>query len=295
MILGCHVPMSAKKYLEGSVESALSYGANALMVYTGAPQNTKRIPVSRLRVQEAKALMAKNGIPMEHLIVHAPYIINPANSINPSVQQLARDFLAEEVRRVSAIGAKYLVLHPGSALHEDAQTGIKTVIDQLNAIDEEIGEDVTVCLETMAGKGGEVGRSLEEIEAILSGLSSPQKYGVCLDTCHMNDAGYEISGYDDLLNAFDHIIGLEKLHVIHLNDSKNPKGAHKDRHENIGLGTIGFKTLCAVAHHKRTAKIPKILETPFISGKPPYAIEIEMIRKKHFDPSRLKELEDGKE
>ena len=292
MILGCHVSMTSPNYLEGSVETAVEYGANALMIYTGAPQNTRRIPVSRLRIEEAKALMKTNGIPMKHMIVHAPYIINPANSTNPAVQELAREFLAEEIRRVSSIGAKYLVLHPGSALAAGAETGITTVIEQLNAIDDEIGDDVTLCLETMAGKGSEVGRTLEEIEAILSGLSSPQKYGVCLDTCHMNDAGYEVDRYDDLLDEFDRVIGLEKLKVIHLNDSKNPKGAHKDRHENIGRGTIGFRTLCDIAHHKRTAKIPKILETPFVGGKPPYKTEIAMIRKKKYDPDWLEKLSD---
>ena len=292
MIIGSHVPMTAPKYLEGSVETALSYKANALMIYTGAPQNTKRIPVSKLRAEEARALLAENGIPMEHMIVHAPYIINPANSFNPAVRELARDFLAEEVRRVGAIGARYLVLHPGSALASGSEEGIRTVIDQLNAIDDELGEDVILCLETMAGKGSEVGRSLEEIEQILSGLKSPQKFGVCLDTCHMNDAGYAMENYDGVLDEFDRILSLKRLHVIHLNDSKNPRGARKDRHENIGMGTIGFDTLCRIAHHPRTKDIPKILETPFIDGKAPYAAEIDMLRKKTFSKERLESLKD---
>lgn len=290
MILGCHVSMSAPEFVLGSVKEALSYGANALMLYTGAPQNTRRKPVEELRIPEAKALMAESGIPMEHLIVHAPYVINPANSVKPEVMDLARSFLIEETHRTSAIGAKYLVLHPGSYTTTDPDTGISTAAAQLNEMDGELAGDVVISLETMAGKGSEIGKSFEELEAIFAKLDHPERYGVCLDTCHINDAGYEVASFDSVLDRFEEVLGLSKLHVIHLNDSKNPLGARKDRHENIGFGTLGFNTLYQVASCKRTEAIPKILETPYIKGNPPYGIEIDMLRRGVFEAEKLIEL-----
>ena len=288
MIIGCHVQMKAPLFLEGSVKEALEYGANALMLYTGAPQNTKRRAIGEMHVTEAQALMKENGIPMEHMIIHAPYIINPANSVKPEVAELAVEFLQQELYRVHEIGARYVVLHPGSYTTTDLQTGIRTIISQLNKVT--VPEDVVICLETMAGKGSEVGYRFEHLEEILTGLQQQERYGICFDTCHTSDSGYDIADFDGVLDEFDRIIGLSRLHVIHLNDSKNSRGARKDRHENIGLGTIGFETLHAIAENKRTASVPKILETPYIGAKPPYKHEIEMIRKGIYDRKVLEDL-----
>lgn len=290
MIIGSHVSMSAPEFVLGSVKEALSYHATALMLYTGAPQNTKRKPVEELRIEEARALLSEHGIPMDHLIVHAPYIINPANSVKPEVMELARTFLIEETHRVKAIGASFLVLHPGSYTTTDPDTGIATSICQLNELEGELADHVVICLETMAGKGSEIGTSFEQLETILSSLTNPDRYGICLDTCHINDAGYDVRDFDGVLDAFDERIGLNKLKVIHLNDSKNPKGARKDRHENIGFGTIGFDALHAVAVNKRVEAVPKILETPWVNGNAPYGIEIKMLETGVFEPERIKAL-----
>lgn len=288
MIIGSHVQMKAPLFLEGSVKEALSYNANALMLYTGAPQNTRRREISDMRVKEAQELMKANGIPMEHMIIHAPYIINPANSVKPEVAELAVEFLQKEILRTHEIGARYLVLHPGSYTTADLDTGIETAIRQLNAV-KEIPDDVVICLETMAGKGSEIGFRFEHLARILEGLEQPEHYGVCLDTCHIHDAGYHVEDFDAVLDEFDKVIGLSRLHVIHLNDSKNIEGARKDRHANLGQGEIGFETLYKVASNPRVEKIPKILETPYIGNKPPYKEEIAMLRENRYDPSLLKE------
>ncbi|MBQ9153785.1 MAG: deoxyribonuclease IV [Solobacterium sp.] len=277
MILGCHVKMTSPLFVEGSVREALSYGANALMLYTGAPQNTKRRPVSEMHIPEAKALMAENGIPMEHMIIHAPYLINPANSVRPEVMELAKEFLASELQRTAEIGAVNLVLHPGSYTVTDPETGIRACIETLNGL-HEMPENTVICLETMAGKGSEIGRTFEELAEILEHLDQKEKYGVCLDTCHINDAGYDVSDFDGVLDEFDRIIGLKLLRVIHLNDSKNIRGARKDRHANLGCGTIGFENLLKAAQNPRVQHIAKILETPYVGDNPPYAKEIAMLR-----------------
>ena len=287
MIIGSHVSMGAPGFVYGSVEEAIGYGANALMLYTGAPQNTRRKAVEELRIEEAKKKMEDAGIKPEHLIVHAPYVINPANSVKAEVMDLARSFLIEEACRTAAIGASYMVLHPGSYTTTDLETGIRTAASQLNAIEGDLPADVTICLETMAGKGSEIGFRLEQLAELLEQIHMPSHYGICLDTCHMNDAGYDISDFDGLLDEFDRILGLDLLRVIHLNDSKNIRGARKDRHENIGFGTIGFEALHAVAVCERTAHVPKILETPYVGGHAPYAIEIEQLRKGSFSREQL--------
>lgn len=276
MIIGSHVQMKAPKYLLGAVEETLSYGANALMLYTGAPQNTRRVEIEKMHVEEAKQLLLANDIPLERIIVHAPYIINPANSIKQEVAELAVSFLQQEAFRTQAIGAKYMVLHPGSYTTTDLQTGIQTTIQHLN--ETSIPKDVVICLETMAGKGSEIGFAFEQLASILEKLNQQENYGVCLDTCHIHDAGYDVTDFDTILDIFDHIIGLQHLHVIHLNDSKNQKGARKDRHANIGEGYIGFEALYKIAHNPRISSIPKILETPYIDAKPPYKQEIQMLQ-----------------
>ena len=276
MIIGSHVQMKADQYLVGAVKEALSYSANALMLYTGAPQNTRRVDIDKMHIKEAHDLLKQNDIPLDRIIVHAPYIINPANSVKPEVGELAVRFLQQEAERTHSIGAKYMVLHPGSYTTSDLDTGISTCIEHLN--ETIIPDDVVICLETMAGKGSEIGYTFEQLESILSHLKQSANYGVCLDTCHISDAGYDVSDFDSVLDEFDHIIGLDHLHVIHLNDSKNVRGVRKDRHENIGKGTIGFDALYSIAHNPRVADIPKILETPYIDGNPPYKQEIKMLR-----------------
>ena len=278
MILGSHVKMGAPDFVAGSVKEALSYGANALMLYTGAPQNTRRRPVDELHIPEARQLMADNGIALEHLVVHAPYLINPANSVKPEVAELAVEFLQSEIERTAAIGASYIVLHPGSYTTTDMATGIATVISQLNRLPE-IPDGIVICLETMAGKGSEVGYRFEQLQEILAGLKHPEHFGVCFDTCHTHDAGYDLNDFDGVLAEFDRIIGLDRLKVVHLNDSKNECGARKDRHANIGEGKIGFEILNRIAHHPRLAEIPIILETPYVDEKPPYAREIAMLKR----------------
>lgn len=278
MIIGSHVSMSAPDYLLGSVKEALSYDANALMVYTGAPQNTIRKSVSSLKVDEAKKLMEDHHLSMDRMVIHAPYIINLANTVKPETYELAVSFLRQEIDRVQEIGAKYLVLHPGSFVAATLEEGIASIIKGLNEVVKE-DDDLVICLETMSGKGSEVGFLFEHIKEILDHVHFPTKYGVCLDTCHIHDAGYDVSSIDDVLKEFDKIIGLDKLYVIHLNDSKNIKGAKKDRHANLGQGEIGFEELYRVAHHPLLEDKIKILETPWIDDQPPYKEEIALLRK----------------
>ncbi|MEG0734748.1 deoxyribonuclease IV [Anaerorhabdus sp.] len=278
MIIGSHVSMSAPDYLLGSVKDALSYDANALMVYTGAPQNTIRKSVASLKVEEAKELLKSNNIPFDRMVIHAPYIINLANTIRPETYDLAVSFLRQEIDRVTEIGATYLVLHPGSYVGATLEEGIASIIQGLNEVVKE-DDDIIICLETMAGKGSEVGYCFEQIKLILDGVRYLNKYGVCLDTCHIHDAGYDVLNIDSVLEEFDRIIGLDKLYVVHLNDSKNIKGAKKDRHANLGQGEIGFEGLYQVAHHPLLEDKIMILETPWIDDQPPYKEEIMMLRK----------------
>ena len=276
MIIGSHVQMKAPKYLEGAVGEAISYDANALMLYTGAPQNTRRVATEVMHIEEAHRMMKVHGIACENMIIHAPYIINPANSVKEEVGQLAVDFLSSESFRAKAIGACYRVLHPGSYTTTDLHTGIATAIRHLN--ETELADGITICLETMAGKGSEIGYRFEQLAEILEGLDHPEKFGICMDTCHISDAGYDLSDFDSVLHEFDHYIGRDRLHVIHLNDSKNPRGARKDRHANIGQGTIGLDILASIASRDDMSHIPMILETPYVDGMPPYRKEIELIR-----------------
>ncbi|MEF9968444.1 MAG: deoxyribonuclease IV [Longicatena sp.] len=277
-MIGSHVSMSAPDYLLGSVKDALSYDANALMVYTGAPQNTIRKSVASLKVEEAKELLKSKTIPFDRMVIHAPYIINLANTIRPETYDLAVSFLRQEIDRVTEIGATYLVLHPGSYVGATLEEGIASIIQGLNEVVKE-DDEIIICLETMAGKGSEVGYCFEQIKLILDGVRYPNKYGVCLDTCHIHDAGYDVLNIDSVLEEFDRIIGLDKLYVVHLNDSKNIKGAKKDRHANLGQGEIGFEGLYKVAHHPLLEDKIMILETPWIDDQPPYKEEIMMLRK----------------
>ncbi len=288
LIIGSHVGYKKDSGLVGSVKEALSYNANTFMFYTGAPQNTKRLPIDLEKVKEADQLMKDNKIAKENVIVHAPYIINLATD-DLVKREFSCNFLKEEIKRVETLGFSYLVLHPGSHVGAGTDKGIQNIADSLNKI---IDKDtkVVILLETMAGKGTEVGKSFEELESVISKIKQKENIGVCLDTCHINDAGYDLNYFDKVLDSFDKIIGLDKLKCIHVNDSKNIMGSHKDRHENIGYGHIGFDNLINIIYNKRLDNIPKILETPYIDKTyPPYKYEIEMIRSKKFNDNLINE------
>lgn len=288
LIIGSHVGYKKDSGLVGSVKEALSYNANTFMFYTGAPQNTKRLPIDLEKVKEADQLMKDNKIAKENVIVHAPYIINLATD-DLVKRDFSCNFLKEEIKRVETLGFSYLVLHPGSHVGAGTDKGIQNIADSLNKI---IDKDtkVVILLETMAGKGTEVGKNFEELESIISRIKQKENIGVCLDTCHINDAGYDLNYFDKVLDSFDKIIGLDKLKCIHVNDSKNIMGSHKDRHENIGYGHIGFDNLINIIYNKRLDNIPKILETPYIDKTyPPYKYEIEMIRTKKFNKNLIEE------
>ncbi len=282
MIIGSHVSMKGKDMLLGSVKEALSYGANTFMFYTGAPQNTARKPISELRVDEAKTLMKENNIDINNVVVHAPYIINLANTVKAETYELAVRFLKQEIERCEQIGAKRLVLHPGSHVKAGEEVGLNQIVKGLNEVLKD-GQKVHIALETMAGKGSELGKTFEEIRYIIDHVEKNELLGVCLDTCHIHDGGYDLNDFDKVLDNFDKIIGLDRLLVIHVNDSKNVKGAHKDRHENIGYGHIGFDVLNYIVHHEKLKNVPKILETPYIDGEAPYQKEIEMLKNQTFN------------
>ena len=295
MKIGSHVSNNGFRMLQGSVEEALSYGANCMMVYLGAPQNTFRKPLNDMRIHEALELCRENNISPDDIIVHAPYIVNLAQSDNQKFD-FAINFLANELMMTAMIGAKYMVLHPGAHVGMGSDYGISKIAMGINTIlSDTINYGTVILIETMAGKGTECGRTFEEVAALISKIHNKSRIGVCLDTCHIHDGGYDIvNNYEEVIKEFDKIIGLEYLKVIHLNDSKNVCGAHKDRHENIGFGHIGFETLMKFVNDERFKDIPKILETPYIEYNknlsfPPYKEEIEMIKKGEFD-SNLKQL-----
>lgn len=295
MKIGSHVSNNGFRMLQGSVEEALSYGANCMMVYLGAPQNTFRKPLRDMRINETLELCRENNISPDDIIVHAPYIVNLAQSDNQKFD-FAISFLANELMMTAMIGAKYMVLHPGAHVGMGSDYGISRIAMGINTIlSDTINYGTVILIETMAGKGTECGRTFEEVASLISKIHNKSRIGVCLDTCHIHDGGYDIvNNYEEVIKEFDRIIGLEYLKVIHLNDSKNVCGAHKDRHENIGFGHIGFDTLMKFVNDERFKDIPKILETPYIEYNknlsfPPYKEEIEMIKKGEFDPN-LKQL-----
>ncbi len=286
LIIGSHVAYKKDSQILGSLEEALSYGETTFMFYTGAPQNTMRSPINEELVEKAKQKMKENNIDYNKVIVHAPYIINLANNTSEEKYNFSINFLKEEVSRCEKLGIKYMVLHPGSHVGLGVDVGIKNIIDGLNQI--LVDTSVTILLETMAGKGSEIGVNFQEIKKIITGVKNKKNIGVCLDTCHLNDAGYDVKNFDTLLDYFDEVVGLEFVKCIHVNDSKNEMSSHKDRHENIGFGTIGFDNLIKIIYNERLKDIPKILETPYVGKESPYKLEIDMIRNKTFD-SKLKE------
>ena len=281
--LGSHVGMNGKKMMLGSVEEALSYGANTFMIYTGAPQNTRRKEISELNIDAAHALMKENGI--DEFIIHAPYIINLANTVKPETYELAVHFLRLELTRADAMGSNIMVLHPGAHVGAGVDAGIASIVKGLN----EVLTDDTNCmvaLETMAGKGSEIGRNFEELARIYDGVEKKDRLRVCFDTCHTHDSGYDIvNDFDGVIAHFDQVLGKDQIAAFHINDSKNPRGAAKDRHENLGKGCIGFEALNYIVHHPDFTDVPKILETPWIpvdsdkkNTRAPYKEEIAMLR-----------------
>ena len=290
LLIGSHVGFKKDTQILGSLEEALSYGSTTFMFYTGAPQNTKRCEISDELTLLALNKMKDTDIDYSKVIVHAPYIINLANNKDLDKFMFSVRFLQEEVERCSKLGIKNMVLHPGSHVGLGIDEGISNIITGLNMILD--NSDVTILLETMAGKGTEIGSNFNEIKKIINGVHNKERIGVCMDTCHMNDAGYDLTDFDKLLNYFDEVVGLEFLHCIHINDSKNEKSSHKDRHENIGFGTIGFDTLISIIYNERLSDIPKILETPYVGEYPPYKYEIEMIKNKKFDHNIIEKIKE---
>lgn len=296
MKLGSHVKMRGKEMFLGSAKEAASYGANAMMIYTGAPQNTVRKDLSLMKIEEGKKYMEDHGI--EEVVVHAPYIVNLGNNKDQSKYEFAIEFLANELKRADALGAKQVTLHPGAHVGLGAKAAIENIA---HGLDEALkaSKDVSVALETMAGKGTEIGRTFEELSEIIEKCSENGRLSVTFDTCHANDDGYDVkNGFDDVLNEFDQIIGLNRLKVVHLNDSKNECGAHKDRHANIGFGTIGFDSLNYIAHHPQLEAVPKIMETPYVgedkkNSFAPYAYEIAMLKNQAFDSKMLDKVKDS--
>jgi deoxyribonuclease-4 len=288
LIIGSHVSFTKNEQLYGSVKEAISYGSNTFMFYTGAPQNTKREKINVNLTMQAFNLMKENNIDHKNVVVHAPYIINLANKTNKDGYDFSISFLKQEIDRCEELGITKIVIHPGSHIGLGVDIGIKNIIDALNEIITK-EQTVYICLETMAGKGSECGSSFAQIKQIIDGVKYNDKLLVCIDTCHLNDSGYDISNFDNILSEFDKIIGLKRIGCIHINDSKNEMGAKKDRHANIGFGSIGFENLLNVIYHPLLNNIPKILETPYVEDSngdkiyPPYKYEIKMIRNKKFD------------
>ena len=294
LIIGSHVGFNNKKQLLGSLEEALSYGANTFMFYTGAPQNTVRNSINDELTYEAYKLMKDNNIDLSKIVIHAPYIVNLGNL---EKFDFSVSFLREEVNRASMLGIRNVVLHPGASVNYPREVAIDNIVKGLNLILDN-DKDVTICLETMAGKGTEIGVNLDEIKYIIDGVKYKDKIGVCLDTCHLSDSGIDLTKFDEYIDLFDKEIGLNYIKVIHINDSKNDIGSHKDRHENIGFGKIGFDTLMSIIYDDRFKDIPKILETPYVSKDdndkekiyPPYKYEIDMIRNGKFDNNIMEKI-----
>lgn len=293
--LGCHVGMSGKEMMLGSVRDAIRVGANTFMLYTGAPQNTKRKELSELRIEEARVLMTEHNI--EEFVVHAPYIINLANCVKPETFDIAVEFLELELARTQAMGSTTLVLHPGSHVGEGVEAGVAQIAKGINSVLTKDTE-VNIALETMAGKGSEIGRSFEELAMIYDKVIYNNKLRVCFDTCHTSDAGYDIiHDFDGVMDHFDKLIGKDQIAVFHMNDSKNVPGAGKDRHENFGFGHIGFDALMYIMNHPDFMHVPKILESPYVKDPEdakksyePYKHEIAMIKAGQFNTNMLEEI-----
>ncbi|MFE0503359.1 deoxyribonuclease IV [Peribacillus butanolivorans] len=291
--IGSHVSMSGKNMLLAASQEAVLYGSNTFMIYTGAPQNTRRKKIEDLNIEAGRLHMEENGI--SDIVVHAPYIINIGNTTNPATYELGVNFLRSEIDRTEALGARQIVLHPGAHVGAGSELGIKRIIEGLNEV-LTADDKVQIALETMAGKGTECGRSFEELAMIIDGVTHNDKLSVCFDTCHTHDAGYNIiEDFDGVLNEFDKLVGIDRIRVLHINDSKNERGMRKDRHENIGFGHIGFNALNYIVHHPQLSDVSKILETPYVGEdkkdkKAPYKFEIDMFKNNQFEEDLLEKI-----
>lgn len=296
LIIGSHVSFG-KNQLLGATEEAISYGSNTFMFYTGAPTNTVRKDIEENYTNESIKIMEANNIDINNVICHAPYIVNLGNASDPDKYNFSKEFIKKELKRCDEMGITKMVLHPGNAIGISKEEGLNNIANALN----DILDGTTKCLvllETMAGKGTECGCTTEELAYIINKINKPEQIGVCVDTCHINDAGYNVKEFDNYLDEFDKLIGIDKIKCVHINDSKNELGTHKDRHANFGMGTLGFDTLINVIYNERLINVPKILETPYIGDTddskerlyPPYKYEIAMIRNKEFNPNFLNEI-----
>lgn len=269
ILLGANVSI-AKTGLLAAVQETISYGANTFMIYTRSNRGGKARPIEDFNREEALALMQEHHI--VDPVVHLSYLVNLA-SPKVETRQYGMDVLREEIQRVEYLGFKYIVMHPGSHVGEGEDFAIPQIADGLNEILTG-DENLWVCLETMAGDGSKVGNSLEQIADIISRVKHEDKLAVCMDTCHNYSFGYDVVGdFDGFLNDFDKIIGLDRLKVAHINDSKNPFSSRKDRHANVGEGALGGDAIKRIVHHPQLQGIPQILETP--NGK--YKEEIDFL------------------
>ena len=290
LIIGSHVSFTKDTQLVGSIKEALSYGSNAFMIYTGAPQNTNRVPLNEQLIEESKLLLKENNIDIKNIIVHAPYIINLANNKTEDFVNFTINFLKQEISRCETLGLTKLVIHPGSHVGLGEEVGLNNIINALNIVLEK-PTNVKLLLETMSGKGTECCYKFEHIKYIIDHVKNNDNLLVCMDSCHMSDAGYDIENFDKLLDEFDRVVGIDRVGAIHINDSKNNKGDKKDRHANIGFGTLGFDKLINIIYNDRLKNVPKILETPYIDNMyPPYKFEIEMIRNRKFNPNIIENI-----
>lgn len=290
LLIGSHVSFTKDTQLVGSIKEALSYDSNCFMIYTGAPQNTNRVPLNEKLVIGSHELLKKSNIDINNIIVHAPYIINLANNKTEEFVEFAVNFLKQEISRCETLGLTKLVLHPGSHVGLGEEVGLNNIVKALDLVLDK-KQNVMILLETMSGKGTECCYKFEHIKYILDNVKDNTNLGVCMDSCHMSDAGYDITKFDQLLDKFDEIVGIDRIKAIHINDSKNNQGDKKDRHANLGFGTLGYDNLLNIIYNKRLENVPKILETPYVDNLyPPYKFEIEMIRNKEFNTELLETI-----
>lgn len=271
LTIGSHLSISKGYAAMG--RNALKIGANTLQFFSRSPRGTKAKAIDEKDIAAFRQICQENHFGT--LLCHAPYILN-ACSADPDLRKLAKDTMADDLQRMEYLPGNLYNFHPGSHVKQGVDVGIKMIAEMLNSILKP-EQHTTVLLETMAGKGSEIGRSFEELAAIIQQVELKEKMGVCLDTCHIHDGGYDIvNQLDQVLEEFDRTIGLEYLKAIHLNDSKNPCGSHKDRHEKIGHGCIGLEALVRVINHPLLCRLPFYLETP--NELPGYAEEIKLLR-----------------